>query len=191
MNLTHCIVFFANIEDVLKSFLFWNENILIKTISQNNIEDVLSDMQMIRGWHIEHAYLWAPAGKSFCILVGDDSSNFYNQAWLFNQRYSFPIVGYNIYNPEQGWEYGIKFYHFDSLKNERYVSVMLENGKWTFYEKGYSLPFEQREKYNLRLKRERLTKDMVLSYMKSCQCDVNKHEIYSPSVCYYLDNIVI
>ena len=44
--------------------------------------------------------------------------------------------------------------------------------RWDFYEEGEPMPFEQTERYTERLRRKRLTNDMVLDYAKALGWDL-------------------
>lgn len=63
---------------------------------------------------------------------------------------------------------------------ERYVRVMWNNRR-DFFETGHPFPFEQTERYTERIRRKRLTTDLVLGYAKAMGWDLRDPCFWKPS----------
>lgn len=189
---THCIIIFKDIETLRDMFTTWNRRIVVSKFSGDMSEAALK-MRLLRGGHTCHAYLWNPKGKPYCIFMSDEGSNHYYAINRLCEDLSLEFAGFNIYLPEHGWEQGIHYFHGkvnETYHTVRYVYSMKENDRWVYYEQGVPREYEQTEKYKSRYKRDRLTQEMVLSYLASFDCDMTSAEVFNYSVCYYLDNIL-
>jgi hypothetical protein len=49
----------------------------------------------------------------------------------------------------------------------RTVYAMKDSDRWVFYEQGAALDFEETDRYQLRLKRQRLDRDLLISYLEA------------------------
>lgn len=59
-------------------------------------------------------------------------------------------------------------YTFNYIKNgeERFVTLYKESNKWVFYEKGEPLGFENLELYREKLKKKRLSNEIIFGYLE-------------------------
>lgn len=55
------------------------------------------------------------------------------------------------------------------------------DNRWDFYQEGEPFPFEQTERYAERIKRKRLTTDMVLEYAREMGWDLRDPRFWKPS----------
>ncbi len=69
---------------------------------------------------------------------------------------------------------------------ERLVRVM-QDPRWDFYEEGNPFPFEQTEKYKERIKKKRLTNDMILDYAEAMGYDVRNPDFWESDNATYLE----
>lgn len=124
---------------------------------------------------IKNFILWQPSNAKGCVLFGNQGDGFYTISNILNQTYKFELtriaLDFDIENDEP--EYGMyhNFHHFYADGRERMVRVMWDD-RWDFYEEGEPMPFEQTERYAERLKRKRLTNEMVLDYAKALGWDL-------------------
>ena len=124
---------------------------------------------------IRYLILWHPTNTKGVALFGNQFDGFYSMTYLLNHHYNFELtriaVDFEIENNEP--EYGMfhNFHHFYADGRERMVRVMWDD-RWDFYEEGEPMPFEQTERYAERLKRKRLTNEMVLDYAKALGWDL-------------------
>lgn len=135
--------------------------------------------------------LWSPSpGKT--AIYGNASDGFSVLFSTLNIRY-----GYNITQISLTLDLDNKindsdiylFRLFDFLGSngtERMVRVMQEP-HWDFYEIGEPFPFEQTEKYKERIKKKRLTNDMILDYAEAMGYDVRNPEFWKSDNATYLE----
>ena len=64
-----------------------------------------------------------------------------------------------------------RYWHDGKKVNHRYVSSVKDKS-WQFTQSGSSLPFECTDRYSLRLKKDRLTCDMLVEYARSIGYDL-------------------
>ena len=119
--------------------------------------------------------LWQPKNAKGTVLFGNLQDGFSTTACILNHKYKLEmtriVVDFDIENDEP--EYGMfhSFHHFYADGRERLVRAMWDD-RWDFYEEGEPMPFEQTERYTERLRRKRLTNDMVLDYAKALGWDL-------------------
>ena len=135
--------------------------------------------------------LWSPSpGKT--AISGNASDGFSVLFSTLNIRY-----GYNITQISLTLDVDNKindsdiylFRLFDFLGSngtERMVRVM-QDPRWDFYEIGEPFPFEQTEKYKERIKKKRLTNDMILDYAEAMGYDVRNPEFWKSDNATYLE----
>ena len=135
--------------------------------------------------------LWNPSpGKT--AIYGNASDGFSVLFSTLNIRY-----GYNITQISLTLDLDNKindsdiylFRLFDFLGSngtERMVRVM-QDPHWDFYEIGEPFPFEQTEKYKERIKKKRLTNDMILDYAEAMGYDVRNPEFWKSDNATYLE----
>lgn len=135
--------------------------------------------------------LWSPSpGKT--AIYGNASDGFSVLFSTLNIRY-----GYNITQISLTLDLDNKindsdiylFRLFDFLGSngtERMVRVM-QDPHWDFYEIGEPFPFEQTEKYKERIKKKRLTNDMILDYVEAMGYDVRNPEFWKSDNATYLE----
>ena len=165
----------GNIEDVHAAILdIFNDVTILKDYQAPvniHLEEVIPG-----GAHpIWNIALWQPTNTKGTVLFGNLQDGFASVTWILNRNYKFELtriaVDFDIENKEP--EYGMfhSFHHFYADGRERLVRVMWDD-RWDFYEKGEPMPFEQTERYTERLRRKRLTNDMVLDYAKALGWDL-------------------
>ena len=162
----------SNIEDIhiaiLNIFRRWNYSVLENYLAPVEIH-LETDIPI--GVHpIDHIVLWQPMNTNGTVLFGNEQDGFDSMTWLLNRINKFEMtriaLDLDIENDEP--EYGMyhSFQHMYADGTERMVRVMWDD-RWDFYEEGEPMPFEQIERYSQRLRRKRLTNDMVLDYAKA------------------------
>jgi hypothetical protein len=123
------------------------------------------------------AFFYSPLNSpNFVSMVTTIEDGWYT---LFNAL-SLDMNGesYRISVSDKGGE----FYSFQSYQRgkERVVYVM-EELKWTFYERGERLPFEQSDAYAKRRVRDRLNEPMLMDYLLKVGVDARHSSFhYSP-----------
>lgn len=78
---------------------------------------------------------------------------------------------------------GYHFFHF-SQSNNRYV-LCYQDPRWTFYEEGKPLPFEDISLYTQRLKKRRLNKSVILVYLEHLGWKIEEDEFWQPAGNFY------
>ena len=134
--------------------------------------------------------LWSPC-KNQTAIYGNQRDGFYTLCNILNLRYGYDITRICLtLDPENkigNQEYDIRlFYHWGRDHSERMVRVM-QDPHWDFYEIGEPFPFEQTEKYKERIKKKRLTNDMILDYAEAMGYDVRNPEFWKSDNATYLE----
>lgn len=174
----------GNIEDVhaaiLKIIKHWNQTVL-----ENYLAPVDIHLEMVipdGGRQIQNIVLWKPANVNGTVLFGTERDGFHSMTWVLNNTYKFELtriaLDLDIENDEP--EYGMHhyFHHLYADGRERLVRVMWDD-RWDFYEEGEPMSFEQTERYTERLRRKRLTNDMVLDYAKALGWDLREPSFWT------------
>lgn len=114
---------------------------------------------------IDKVILWKPKGhKGTVVFANTDIDRI---MYFINLENKFAITGIKLDLDLPGENHYLPCYyfkHWDKDNNLRLVRVMCDP-RWVFYEEGERFPFEQGEKYNERIKKKRLTNDMIKDYV--------------------------
>lgn len=127
--------------------------------------------------------LWHPDDSPGTVIFGNQRDGFETLGCILNNRYGFEMTRIGIsFESEKDEGYGpfIKFQHSFTDGRERYVRVMWDD-RWDFYQEGDPFPFEQTERYTERIKRKRLTTEMVLDYAREMGWDLRDPHFWTPS----------
>lgn len=124
---------------------------------------------------IDKIILWKPANGEGTVMFGNGSDGFNSLCYCLNADLQLELTLIALYldskNTEEQNPLYIHFIHYFPDGTRRWVRTMWDD-RWDFYEDGKPMPFEQVEQYNQRLKRKRLTNDMVLDYVKALGWDM-------------------
>lgn len=88
-------------------------------------------------------------------------------------------VTYISYRPESGeivWGYS---FFSDNIKNDRSIALTKEN-KWTFYQYGNPLPFEDIEEYRNKNIKQRFSIELLDKYLQHIEIDLFNNEFMQP-----------
>ena len=120
---------------------------------------------------IDKVILWKPKGhKGTVVFANTDIDrimyfiNLENKFAITGIKLDLDVPGENHYLPCYKLPLLFALAHWDKDNNLRLVRVMCDP-RWVFYEEGERFPFEQVEKYNERIKKKRLTNDMIKDYV--------------------------
>lgn len=75
-----------------------------------------------------------------------------------------PYILCRMHNGNGGYMSGYMFHYVDKNKQERHV-LAYKNPKWTFYQQGKPMPFEDTTLYNSRTIKKRLNKNVIFNYL--------------------------
>ena len=136
--------------------------------------------------------LWSPTDGQ-TVMFGNQIDGFYVLCYILSRRFGYDIVMVSlttdldnrIINEET---YQCLYFHYlgKSDRDERLVRVM-QDPRWDFFEMGEPLPFEQTEKYTERIKKKRLTNDMILDYSEAMGYDVRNPDFWKSDNAVYLE----
>lgn len=124
-------------------------------------------------------YLFIPTNSDWVVYfdnghIGTDSSAMN----LCGMRLKLERI-YFSQSPESG-EVVFNVSQYNTLPNKfRDIWLIKESG-WEFGQTGEPFPFELTEKYSLKKKRERITIEMIDSYLKELGIDVFNENFYAP-----------
>lgn len=136
--------------------------------------------------------LWSPTDGQ-TVMSGSQSDGFLTIGYILSRRFGYDIVRIclttdldNRINDEE--IYQCRYFHYlgKSDSDERLVRVM-QDPRWVFFEMGEPLPFEQTEKYTERIKKKRLTNDMILDYAEAMGYDVRNPDFWKSDNAIYLE----
>ena len=135
-------------------------------------------------------FLWSP-DKCRTAMFGNQGDGFYTLCCILCHRYGFDItsIALTLYvdiEAEQDYYEFREFSHQFSDGRDRYVRVM-QDPRWDFFERGEPFPFEQTEKYTERIKKKRLTNDMILDYVEAMGYDVRNPDFWKSDNAVYLE----
>ena len=139
---------------------------------------------------VKKMVLWSPCDNHTAVY-GNQSDGFYTLCNVLHLRYGFDITQICLtLDPENKIDneiYDMRlFYHIGKDNSMRMVRVM-QDPRWDFYEIGEPFPFEQTEKYKERIKKKRLTNDMILDYAEAMGYDVRNPEFWKSDNATYLE----
>jgi len=117
--------------------------------------------------HEDIAVFWQPLKQNYTIMLTNLWDGWVTLGYLLNIVKGVKMLDLSLFND------CVKF----NFNNERFIRVMWDS-KWDFYELGQPLFFENTEQYKVRLKKRRLTIDMVIEYTKFLGVDLMNPEIY-------------
>ena len=140
---------------------------------------------------VKKIVLWSPCDNHTAVY-GNQSDGFYTLCNVLHLRYGFDITQIcltldldNKINDSDIYLFRL-FDFLGSNGTERMVRVM-QDPRWDFYEIGEPFPFEQTEKYKERIKKKRLTNDMILDYAEAMGYDVRNPEFWKSDNATYLE----
>lgn len=114
---------------------------------------------------IAKVILWKPKGhKGTVVFANCDIDRI---MYFINLENKFAITGIKLDLDLPGEDHYLPCYYFEHWDKDngfRLVRVMCDP-RWVFYEEGERFPFEQVEKYTERIKKKRLTNDMIKDYV--------------------------
>ena len=180
--------FDAGIEDVCRSIIDIKEPSYPVSANKSPLKIDLSCVDY--GALVTKMVLWTPQKRQTAVY-GNQGDGFYTLCNVLNLRYGYDITQICLtLDPENkigNQEYDIRlFYHWGRDHSERMVRVM-QDPHWDFYEIGEPFPFEQTEKYKERIKKKRLTNDMILDYAEAMGYDVRNPDFWKSDNATYLE----
>lgn len=162
----------------------------IQVMHQINVSEIISSMDLVYSQYKKNkVIIWTPLGKDYIVLVANCTDQYVGCAYTLSHKQNIMVTGYGAYDLSDGVEPYVDFYRYGGNLPDRYVRVMREHKKWLFYESGEPLSFEHVECYSTRLKKERLTKDMVVEYMRLSGYDIMSPLFFQASECVILEGI--
>lgn len=181
MRLTFIDSDMATVKDSLLDIL--KRHGVVLSYGSNNI-DLSYVEHNVRRWKLQ---IWKPLCGHGVVLWGNVADGFDSITYILNKRYGlgWTRVSFTLDTPEPGYE--MRFFHYMPANGkERYVHVM-QNPRWEFWESGEPLPFEQTERYKERIKKKRLTNEMLLDYLLALDWDLRSPDFWKSDgdTCYF------
>lgn len=178
----------APIEDVVKAFVDWAEpqvikkgnNLSIKRI-KGCLEDAFIDLQPM---FYPEKHVFIPAQNGFTFFTDNRPTAESGRIRILSEALKLPLyhiwANYKIEGKQiNGWGGGMFDYSM-GFKIIRSVSL-LKDLKWDFHQMGEPFPFEELERYNEKLARNRFTPDMLERYCQQVGIDFFNEDFYMPS----------
>lgn len=155
-------------------------------ISCHNILDLISGEEFKYRYRIigSKRVFWQPKNMNFtaCRAVGGLNIDY------LHSRYDIDSTYYSYTDKGEDCQLvgeGSYFQHFGK-EGERVVYAINEY-PWTFYEEGTPLPFEQLDRYKYRLKKDRLTEEMICDYMNALGYPIDDEKFFETDMAYIIE----
>lgn len=160
---------------------------LTKTLCHNVLE-------LISGDEFKYCYynpvskfvFWQPINRNITACRSTD-----NAIWVarfLHGRYDMDSTYYSYSDKGEDCQLvgeGRHFLHMGK-EGERVVYAINEY-PWTFYEGGTPLPFEQLDRYKYRLKKDRLTEEMICDYMNALGYPIDDEKFFETDMAYIIE----
>lgn len=173
----------------------YHNKLHLTKIPCNNVLDLISGEDFKYIYHNNPVWkyvFWQPKNTNFTACRATN-----NTIWVANfshSRYDMDSTYYYSFTDKgddcQHLGEGRYFQHLGK-EGERVVYAINEYPSWTFYEKGTPLPFEQLDHYNYRLKKKRLTEEMICDYMNALGYPIDDEKFFETDMAYVIENTVM
>jgi hypothetical protein len=113
--------------------------------------------------------LWSPlCAPNLTAFMPHVSSGDYFVASYASEKFGFSLVEVRSTSPERTTDHINEFatYEGKGAKPRRFIRAMSDNPKWDFFTTGEPLAFENLSAYKARRIRDRITREILLSYME-------------------------
>jgi hypothetical protein len=126
----------------------------------------------LKGLSLNRKFLiWSPSSNpTTTIFFSNLQDGWHTLIHILSKKYLFPsytIALENILSEEPHF----LFYYHEGEK-ERIVRAMKESNRWNFYEEGIPLIFENLDNYTKKRIKDRVTKEMLIGYLKYLNWDI-------------------
>ena len=129
--------------------------------------------------------IYTPTSNPFGTIILTNIMDGYIQLFRnFSKSTRLDFYHLSILNNQKGY---LNSYHFNfySHKGNRHI-LCYQDPRWTFYEDGTPLPFEDLGRYKLRIKKQRLNKEVILHYLRCAGWDIEDENFWKPQGPVYL-----
>jgi len=178
----------APLEDVVKAFIDWKEPQVIKSGNslknarvKGSLEDVFIALQPL-DYPLKEVFI--PAQNGYTFFTDNRPTAESGRIRIISKSLNLPVyqiwAHYKVEGKQvNGWGGGMFDY---TLADGSYRAInLMKDISWKFYEVGEPLPFEEFERYNEKLARNRFTPDMLERYCQQVGIDFFNEDFYMPS----------
>lgn len=174
---------------MIERFIIFNaplceiKRVLEELISEKNIDNRSRNVLMEATLDLEpfvqpiynpkflRAVFWKPKNYPITIMTSNLVDGWYTLGYVLNQIKGFEMIGVSLEDDFRSFNYN----------HERIVRVMRDS-KWDFFEKGKPFPFENINQYKTRLKKKRLTADMIIEYVKFFGYNISDPDFFQTDI---------
>lgn len=117
------------------------------------------------------AVFWKPKNYPITIMTSNLVDGWHTLGYVLNQIKGFEMIEISL-------EEDFRLFNYN---HERLVRVMWDY-KWDFFEKGKPFPFENINQYKTRLKKKRLTADMIIEYVKFFGYNISDPDFFQTNI---------
>jgi hypothetical protein len=126
----------------------------------------------LKGHNFNRKFLiWSPSSNSnTTIFFSNLGDGWHSLIHILSTKYLFPsytIALENILSEEPHF-----LFYYQEDKKKRIVRAMKESNRWNFYEDGTPLVFENLDNYTKKRIKDRVTKQILLDYLKCLNWDI-------------------
>ena len=167
--------------DSVKQALLNMENILVPDEYECNKDKL--DIASIYvdepqpGFQWAHVVLFRSAAFPVTVFVANVQDGLSSWIYVASSSLQKPVCSVKL--SLHASEYPMNMFVVRNMAGEeRVVYAMRDSSRWEFYESGPRLPFEDIEKYQRRRKRERLTAEMIIDYLRAMGVDIRNERFW-------------
>lgn len=113
------------------------------------------------------AIFWQPINKDYTMMLSNLIDGWQTLGYILNKVKGIQMLDLSLMD-----DY-VQF----NFNDDRFIRVMWDD-RWDFYEFGQPLPFENTQQYKARLKKDRLTPEMVEEYANYFGVDLRDPNMY-------------
>ena len=170
-------IFFAPLH-IIKEFLLKRINEPGKKFLNEGILELNSYLFPEYNPKCMQSVFWQPVNSNITVMATNLIDGWHTLGWILNKKAKINMLELT-FNDD---------YRLFNYNQDRIIRVMWD-GHWDFFEQGTPFEFENIERYKKRLKTQRLTSEMIVSYTKEFGYDITDPSFYTtdmPAVYYSL-----
>ena len=170
-------IFFSPIQ-VIKNALIERMNSLDKELLHEDLLNLTPFMFPEYNPKCMKSVFWQPVNSNITVMATNLIDGWHTLGWILNKKAKINMLELTLEDD----------YRLFNYNQDRIIRVMWD-GHWDFFEQGTPFEFENIEQYKKRLKTQRLTSEMIVSYTKEFGYNITDPSFYTtdmPAVYYSL-----
>jgi hypothetical protein len=171
----------------LRQVLKNDTNFLVEEQNSSDLSSQIISVSQSK-YDADRFVVWKPDNvKNYSIFYSNYLDGWYSL--LYNLIINYQREVLMIYLDPVDSKGKMGFYYYSDNK-ERIVRALYDNPKWTFFEKGEILPFENSEYYKKKKITDRMNNDIMKEYLLKLGVDINSPDFYKSKTSFILGKTV-